>query len=270
MTLQFSLNALGGLALFLLAMQMMTDGLKVYAGGALKRLLENWTSTPLRSVFSGVLVTSVVQSSSAVTVATIGFVNAGMLTLRQALGVIFGTNIGTTMTGWLVSLIGFGFKIELFALPILTVGVALRLLAPGKRPQGLGVAIAGFGLFFLGLAILKEAFGGLAESYGTSFVGNNAGNWLTFLFVGFVATLLTQSSSAAIAIILTAAAAVIGANIGTTSTAALAAIKATPSAKRLALGHVSFNLITGLVALSLLPAALERFQQTYQQTKARC
>jgi phosphate:Na+ symporter len=267
MTWQLSLNAAGGLALFLLAMLMMTEGLKTFAGGALKQLLGQWTSGPLRGVFSGLLVTGVVQSSSAVTVATIGFVNAGVLTLRQALGVIFGTNVGTTMTGWLVSVVGFGFKIETFALPILAVGVAVRLLAPGKRHQGLGQALAGFGLFFLGLAILKDAFGGLAATYGTSVAGAGGGNWPTFLLVGFVATLLTQSSSAALAIILTAAAggmvgieaaaaAVIGANIGTTSTAALAVLKATPSAKRLALGHIAFNVITGVVALLLLPALL--------------
>jgi hypothetical protein len=100
MTLQIALNAAGGLALFLLAMAMMTEGLKVFAGGGLRRLLGRWTSTPLHGVFSGVLVTSVVQSSSAVTIATIGFVNAGVLTLQQALGVIFGTNVGTTTTGW--------------------------------------------------------------------------------------------------------------------------------------------------------------------------
>lgn len=267
MTLQLTLNAAGGLALFLLAMLMMTEGLKTFAGGALKQLLGQWTSTPLRGVFSGILVTGVVQSSSAVTVATIGFVNAGVLTLRQALGVIFGTNVGTTVTGWLVSLVGFGFKIESFALPILAVGVAVRLLAPGKRHQGLGQALAGFGLFFLGLAILKDAFGGIAATYGTSIATAGGGNWPAFLVVGFVATLLTQSSSAAIAIILTAAAggvvgieaaaaAVIGANIGTTSTAALAVLKATPGAKRLALGHIAFNLITGVVALALLPVLL--------------
>jgi phosphate:Na+ symporter len=267
MTWPIFLNAAGGLALFLLAMLMMTEGLKTFAGGALKQLLGQWTSTPLRGVFSGMLVTGVVQSSSAVTVATIGFVNAGVLTLRQALGVIFGTNVGTTMTGWLVSVVGFGFKIESFALPILAIGVAVRLSAPGKRHQGLGQALAGFGLFFLGLAILKDAFGGLAATYGTSLAGAEGGNWPTFLLVGFVATLLTQSSSAAIAIILTAAAggmvgieaaaaAVIGANIGTTSTAALAVIKATPSAKRLALGHITFNVITGVVAWLLLPALL--------------
>jgi phosphate:Na+ symporter len=261
-------NALGGLALFLLAMLLMTEGLSVFAGGGLKQLLGRWTSTPLRGVFAGILVTGVVQSSSAVTVATIGFVNAGVLTLRQALGVIFGTNVGTTMTGWLVSLVGFGFKIEAFALPILTLGVMLRLGCSSKRCKGLGMALAGFGLFFLGLAFLKDATGGLAAAYGASVAqGSVSGNLGTFLLVGFVATVLTQSSSAAIAIVLTAAAsgmlgienaaaAVIGANLGTTSTALIAVLKATPNAKRLALGHIAFNVLTGIVALALLPVLL--------------
>jgi phosphate:Na+ symporter len=262
-------EAAGGLALFLLAMSMMTEGLKAFAGGGLKRLLSRWTSTPLRGVFVGVLVTGIVQSSSAVTVATIGFVNAGVLTLRQALGVVFGTNVGTTITGWLVSLVGFGFKIESFALPILALGVALHLAAPGRRPQGLGEALAGFGLFFLGLAILKEAFGGITDAFGTSLLddGSRQLGVPAFVLVGFVATVLTQSSSAAIAIILTAAsggvvglagaaAAVIGANLGTTSTAAVAVLKATPSAKRLAVGHIAFNLLTGVVALAVLPVML--------------
>jgi phosphate:Na+ symporter len=267
MSLETIVQALGGLALFLFAMQRMTEGLTVFAGSGLKQLLGRWTSNPLRGVFAGILVTGLVQSSSAVTVATIGFVNAGLLTLRQALGVIFGTNVGTTMTGWLVSLVGFGFRIETFALPILTVGVVLRLVASGRRYQGLGEALAGFGLFFLGLALLKDAFGGMAEAYGAAVASGGAANWPAFVLVGFIATVLTQSSSAAIAIILTAAAggvvgleaaaaAVIGANLGTTSTAAVAVLKATPAAKRLALGHIAFNVVTGLVALALLPVML--------------
>ncbi len=261
-------NALGGLALFLLAMLLMTEGLTVFAGSGLRNLLGRWTRTPLRGVFAGILVTGVVQSSSAVTVAAIGFVNAGVLTLRQSLGVIFGTNVGTTMTGWLVSLVGFGFKIDALALPILTLGVALRLMSTSKRLKGLGMALAGFGLFFLGLAILKDAFGGLALTYG-DFVtqGHFTAGIGTFLLVGFVATVLTQSSSAAIAIILTAAAggmvgiesaaaAVIGANLGTTSTALIAVLKATPNAKRLAVAHIAFNALTGVVALGLLPGLL--------------
>jgi len=265
MNLQITLNAAGGLALFLLAMQMMTEGLKSFAGGGLKQLLGRFTSSPLKGVLAGLLVTGLVQSSSAVTVATIGFVNAGLLSLRQALGVVYGTNVGTTITGWLVSLVGFGFRIETFALPILAAGVALRLASSDKRRRGLGEALAGFGLFFLGLAILKDAFGSLAGSYGTTVAGSaNGSSLLTFLLIGFVATVLTQSSSAAIAIILTAASggvigiepaaiAVIGANLGTTSTATVAVLRATPSAKRLAVGHILFNLITGVVALSLLP-----------------
>jgi phosphate:Na+ symporter len=268
MSLQTLFNALGGLALFLLAMAMMTEGLKAFAGAGLKRILERWTSTPARGVLAGILVTALVQSSSAVTVAAIGFVNAGVLTLRQALGVIYGTNVGTTMTGWLVSLVGFGFRIENFALPLLALGVALRLGGRGTRGGGLGEALAGFGLFFLGLAILKDAFGGLAAAYGAGIAaGGGGGHWSLFLLVGLVATVLTQSSSAAIALILTAvasgavgveagAAAVIGANLGTTSTAAVAVIRATASAKRLALGHIAFNLITAAAALALLPGLI--------------
>lgn len=259
-------QALGGLALFLLAMSMMTDGLKVFAGSSLRRLLERSTATALRGVLTGVLVTGVVQSSSAVTVATIGFVNAGLLSLRQALGVVFGTNVGTTMTGWFVSLVGFGLKIEPFALPLLTVGVVVRM-ARGGRLRGLGEALAGFGLFFLGLAMLKDAFSAWADAQGEALAAlRNAGPWAA-IGAGFFATVVTQSSSAAIAILLTAAtagmleleaaaAAVIGANVGTTSTALLAALRATPGAKRLAFGHILFNVGTGVVAVLVLPQLL--------------
>ncbi|WP_236744531.1 Na/Pi symporter [Marinobacter similis] len=113
---------LGGLALFLLAMGMMTDGLKNSAGHQLRHILGVWTKTPLKGFGTGVLITGIVQSSSAVTVATIGFVNAGLLNISQSLGVVFGANVGTTMTGWLVSLVGFGIKIEAFAMPLLATG----------------------------------------------------------------------------------------------------------------------------------------------------
>lgn len=122
---------LGGLALFLLAMEMMTNGLKSAAGHQLRHMLGHWTRTPLRGFGAGVLITGIVQSSSAVTVATIGFVNAGLLSLGHSLGVVFGANVGTTMTGWLVSLVGFGFKIEAFAMPLLAVGVAM--LPPDRK-----------------------------------------------------------------------------------------------------------------------------------------
>ncbi|HUG72829.1 MAG TPA: Na/Pi symporter, partial [Steroidobacteraceae bacterium] len=262
-----ALNLVGGIALFLLAMLMLTEGLKVFAGSQLRQLLAGWTSTPLRGVFTGVLVTAAVQSSSAVTISTIGFVNAGVLTLRQALGVIFGANVGTTITGWLVSLVGFGWKIESLALPLLAAGVALRLLASRRRLQGLGEALAGFGLFFLALSFLTDAFASVATNWQTGMLQAGAGGVATFLMVGIIATVLTQSSSAAMALILSAAgggviamdsaaAAVIGANIGTTSTAAVAVLRATAAARRLALGHIAFNLLTGAVALLLLPVML--------------
>lgn len=258
-------EGLGGLALFLFAMALMTEGLTAFAGTGLRRLLGRWTSTPLRGVAAGMLVTGMVQSSSAVTVATIGFVNAGLLNLRQALGVVYGTNVGTTMTGWLVSLVGFGFKIEAFALPMVAAGVALRLAARGARRRGLGDALVGFGLFFLGLAFLREAFSGMADALTPGAMAAGAG-WM-YVLVGFGATVLTQSSSAAIAMLLSAAAsgvlplesaalAVIGANLGTTSTALLAVLRATAAARRLAVAHVAFNALAALVALSILAPML--------------
>ncbi|MGF1630816.1 MAG: Na/Pi cotransporter family protein [Kiloniellaceae bacterium] len=265
-----TLTAAGGLGIFVLAMAMMTAGLKVAGGEQLKRHLERWISSPLRGVATGALVTALVQSSGAVTVATIGFVNAGVLSLRHALGLIFGANLGTTMTSWLVSLVGFGFKIETLALPIIALGVALRMAVQNKRWRGLGEAITGFGLFFLGLAILKEAFSELTGVFGTATlngIGGGVGGIALFAAIGFGATVLTQSSSAAIALILTAvsqstiglgaaAAAIIGANVGSTSTAAFAVIGATPNAKRVAAGHILFNLSTGVIALIILPALL--------------
>jgi len=254
-------QAAGGLALFLLAMLMMTEGLKTFGGGGLKRLLSQSTSTPLRGVGAGILVTAVVQSSSAVTVAAIGFVNAGLMNLRQALGVVFGTNIGTTMTAWLVSLVGIGFDIDAFALPIIAVGVALRLIVRNKRYQGLGEALTGFGLFFIGLGLLQQAFSGVAAGFEAEVLGGGfALHWAAALAVGFLVTMLTQSSSASIALILTAAAgglltlptaaaAIIGANVGTTSTAVLAALNATAAARRLAMGHVGFNVMGVLLLL---------------------
>lgn len=268
MTLEILFNAAGGLALFMMAMAMMTEGLKVYAGSALKNILHKWTSDVKKAILSGAAITGFVQSSSAVTVATIGFVNAGILSLKQALGVIFGANVGTTITGWFVSIMGFGIKLESFFMPMLAIGVVAYYTSPSKRHQGLGKTLTGFGLFFLGLSILQSAFSGVADSFGTGILTTtNIGGALKFVLIGFALTVLTQSSSAAIALILTAAsegviginvaaAAVVGANVGTTSTAVLAALHATPNAKRVAAGHVIFNVVTAMVALALLPIVI--------------
>jgi phosphate:Na+ symporter len=259
---------LGGLGLFMLAVNMITDGLKLAGGETLQHVLQRYTSTALRGVGSGMLVTALVQSSSAVTVATIGFVNAGYLTLAQALGVVYGANLGTTMTGWLVAAVGFDFNIELLALPLIGAGMLMRMLGAARRLGALGQALAGFGLFFIGVDVLRDGFDGFAAQVDISaFAPGGALGALLYVAVGFVMTVLTQSSSAAIALTLSAAASgalgfeaaaatVIGANVGTTSTALLAVIDATANARRVAAGHVIFNVVTGLVALALLPVML--------------
>jgi len=254
---------LGGIGLFLLGMGLMTDGFRLAAGPALERILARSTKTRLRGLASGMLVTAVVQSSSAVTVAAIGFVNAGLLTLGQSMWVLFGANVGTTMTGWLVALVGLKFKIEMLALPLIGVGMALRLSGEGNRRGALGQALAGFGVLFLGIDMLKNAFSGLSADF-TLPQGSGIQDTLMQVLIGIALTVLMQSSSASLTIVLTAAqgglltaqgaaAAVIGANIGTTVTALIAAIGATPNAKRAATAHILFNVLTGAVALALLP-----------------
>jgi phosphate:Na+ symporter len=264
---------LGGLGLFLLGMGMMSDGLKLAAGGALQRILSAATRTRWHALGSGILVTALVQSSSAVTVATIGFINAGLLNLAPALWVLFGANVGSTMTGWLVALLGLKFNIEALALPLVGAGILLRLTGPGRRSGAIGTALAGFGLLFMGIGLLQQTFAGLAGQFSLP-QGDGPLIVLAQLLVGLLMTVLMQSSSASIAIALTAAqggligahgaaAVVIGANIGTTFTALLAAVGATPNARRAAAAHVIFNLITASVALALLPwliAALNRAQ----------
>ncbi len=253
----------GGVGLFLLGMWLMTDGLKLAAGPALERVLANSTRTRLRGLASGIMVTALVQSSSAVTVATIGFVNAGLLNLSQALWVLFGANVGTTMTGWLVALVGLKFKIEALALPLIGLGMVLRLTGEHSRRGALGMALAGFGVLFLGIDMLKDSFSGLADGFALP-EGDGVLATLGQVLVGSMLTVLMQSSSAALAIALTAAqgglltpqgaaAVVIGANIGTTVTAVIAAIGATPAARRAAAAHIVFNMLTGIVALLLLP-----------------
>jgi phosphate:Na+ symporter len=268
MNLVYIGGAIGGIGLFLLGMRLMTDGLKLAAGGMLRDVLTRWTRTRERALWSGVLITGIVQSSSAVTVASIGFVNAGVLTLGQAIWVIFGSNVGTTMTGWIVALVGFDIRIEAFALPLIGIGMLLSLTGVSSRRGAFGEALAGFGVFFLGISTLKATFAGLGEAVDLgAFVGGGLLNDLMFVAVGFVMTTLVQSSSAVIAIALTAAAGgiltveagaslIIGANVGTTTTAVLAVLVATSNAKRVAVSHVAFNVLTGAVALLLLPVLL--------------
>ena len=253
---------LGGAGLVLLGISLLTDGLKLAAGPALQRLLDQATQTPLRGLAAGVSVTALVQSSSAVTLAAIGFVNAGLLQLGQALWVLFGANVGTTMTGWLVAFVGLEFKIDRLALPLLGLGMALRLSSPDGRRGGVGLALAGFGLLFIGIDVLRENF--LAQAGTLALPTEMASSIPMLLFSGVLITVLMQSSSASLALVLTAAqggllpmqaaaAAVIGANIGTTVTAVLGAAGATSNARRAAAAHVAFNVLAGAVAFALLP-----------------
>ncbi len=253
----------GGVGLFLLGMGLMTDGLRLAAGPALERILASSTRTRLRGLASGALVTIAVQSSSAVTVAAIGFVNAGLLSLGQALWVLFGANVGTTMTGWLVALVGMKFKIDLIALPLIGIGMLLRLTGENARRGAVGTALAGFGVLFLGIDLLKDTFSGVAADFQLPHWQGMIGV-VAMVLVGILMTVLMQASAAALVIafsaaqsglvtIESAAAVVIGANVGTTVTALLAAIGATPNAKRAAMAHVLFNVLTAIVALALLP-----------------
>ena len=259
---------LGGIGLFLLGMRLMTDGLTASAGGGLRTILAGATRSRVRALGSGLLITTGVQSSSAVIFATIGFVNAGLLSLGQAIGIVYGANLGTTLTSWLVALAGFNLNLRVLALPAIGVGAIAWALSRSSRWGALGQAAAGFGLFFLGIDVLREAFAGIGPEFALheQMQGGLLG-MATFVLSGMVVTLLTQSSSATLAITLTAAAGgmmpieaaaamIVGANVGTTSTAVLAAIGATSPARRVAAAHVTFNVVTASAALALLPALL--------------
>ena len=268
MSVDMVISLAGGLGLLLLGMKLMTDGLKLAAGNVLRRVLSRWTRTPGLGMFSGFAITSVVQSSSAITVAAIGFVNAGLMALEGAVWVVYGSNIGTTTTAWIVAFLGLKLKVKVLALPLVAVGAGLWVTSRVARRASVGEALAGFGLFFLGIEAMQGAFTGLGGQFQLqSLVAPGIWGMLAFVGVGFALTFLMQSSSAAMALILTAAsggmvslefaaAGVIGANVGTTSTAMLSVIGATSNAKRLAAMHVVFNLLTGALALIILPMLL--------------
>lgn len=258
---------LGGVGLFLLGMVLMTDGLKAVAGDALRRVLSRFVSGPVSALFSGITVTALLQSSSATTLTTIGFVSAGLLTFPQAVGVIFGANIGTTSTGWLVSLLGLKVNVSVVALPLVGVGALLRLLGRG-RLTAVGLALAGFGLIFVGIDTLQVGMRDFSSRFEPSaFPADTLGGRLLLVGVGTAMTVVLQSSSAAVATTLAAlhggaigldqaAALVIGQNIGTTVTAAIASVGASVAARRTAWAHILFNVITGIVAFAVLPLFL--------------
>jgi len=261
-------SVVGGVGMFLLGMVLMTDGLKALAGDALRRLLERFTGSRLSAVATGAAITAIAQSSSATTLATIGFVSAGLLSFNNSIGVIIGANLGTTTVGWIISLFGLKFSIGAFAMPFIGLGALLRLLGRDRVAQA-GSVIAGFGLLFVGIDVLQTGIAGFSDRIDLGrFGAADLLPRLLLVLVGLVLTVIVQSSAAAVATILAAlaggaidteqaAALVIGANIGTTATAVVAAIGASVPARRTALVHVMFNLVTGVIAFFILPWFVE-------------
>ena len=257
---------LGALGMFLYGMNLMSSGLQKAAGERLRGFLSAMTSNPLKGVLTGMGITAVIQSSSATTVMVVSFVNAGLLTLVQAIGVIMGANIGTTITAWMVAFLGFKADISILAIPLMLFGF---LFSNSKKDQrkNIGELIVGFCLLFLGLSFMKESVPDLRQTpevleFVSTWSSHGFGSVLLFLLFGTILTLVLQSSSATMAITLImlsmgwipfgmACAMVLGENIGTTITANIAASIGNAQAKRAAMSHTIFNVFGVLWALIL-------------------
>ena len=257
---------LGALGMFLYGMNLMSSGLQKAAGDKLRGFLSAMTSNPLKSVLTGLGITTVIQSSSATTVMVVSFVNAGLLTLTQAIGVIMGANIGTTVTAWMVSWLGFKADISILAVPLMLLGFLFSNSKKDKR-KNIGELIVGFCLLFLGLSFMKNSVPDLRQTpevleFVSAWASHGFGSVLLFLVFGTILTLILQSSSATMAITLImlsmgwipfhmACAMVLGENIGTTITANIAASIGNTQAKRAAMSHTIFNVFGVLWALAL-------------------
>ena len=257
---------LGALGMFLYGMNLMSSGLQKASGDKLRGFLSAMTSNPFKGVMTGLSITSIIQSSSATTVMVVSFVNAGLLTLAQAIGVIMGANIGTTVTAWLVSWLGFKSDISILAIPLMALGFLFSNSKKNQR-QNIGELIVGFCLLFLGLSFMKESVPDLNETpevleFVKTWSNHGFGSVLIFLVFGTVLTLVLQSSSATMAITLImlsmgwipfnmACAMVLGENIGTTITANIAAAVGNTQAKRAAMSHTIFNVFGVIWALIL-------------------
>lgn len=259
---------IGGIGIFLFGMQLMTDGLKIMAGERLKEILRKFTGGVMRSIGSGALMTAIIQSSSATTFMTIGFVSAGLLTFTQSAGVIIGANLGSTSTGWIVSVIGFQINMIVISMPLIGIGMLIKLISKG-RLIGPAYAIIGFGLLFLGIDTLQSGMGGFAEDFDVSSWTGDGLIWVVLLIIGgMIMTVLMQSSSAAVVTTITAlhtgtidfnqaALLVIGQNVGTTIKALIAAMGVSIPAKQTAAAHILFNLLTGVVAVVFLQIMID-------------
>ncbi len=250
------LKLLGSLALFLYGMKIMSEGLQKFAGDRLRQILTAMTTNRVTGVLTGVLITALIQSSSATTVMVVSFVNAGLLSLSQSIGVIMGANIGTTVTAWIISALGFKVNIAALALPLLAVGIPLMFSNKSNR-KSVGEFIFGFSFLFMGLSMLKENAPDLGKnpemlSFVQNYTDMGFGSVLLFVLIGTILTMIVQASAATMAITLImcangwisfelGAALVLGENIGTTITANLAALTGNTQSKRAALAHLVFN-----------------------------
>ncbi len=249
-----------GVSIFLIGMLFLEDGFKAFTGGVLEKLLQKTTDKTWKSLLFGIVSTTVMQSSSLVSVITISFISAGLVTLVAGIGIIFGANIGTTTGAWLVAAFGLKVKISAYAMPMLVFGIVL-LFQKSKYLKGIGSVLAGLGFLFLGIHHMKEGFEAFKDSFDLASlaVGGYPGLFL-FAAIGAAATVVMQSSHATLVLILTALAAgqityenalalAIGANVGTTITAIIGSLSANIQGKRLAGAHLIFNVVTGVIAI---------------------
>ena len=245
---------IGGIAIFLIGMIFMDDGFKLFSGGALEKLLAKSTKTLPRSIGTGFVATSIMQSSSLVSIIIISFLSAGLMSLSGAIGVIFGSNIGSTTTAWIISSFGVKIDMAVYAMPMIIFGVGFKL-SDKHTLKGFGNVLIGLGFIFLGIEYMKDGFETLKNGIDlSSFQMEGYLGALVYILVGIVATVVIQSSAATMAIIITALVSgqiiyinaielAIGANIGTTITAILGAMTSNSNGKRLALAHLIFNLV---------------------------
>ncbi len=258
----------GGLGIFFFGMKFMSDGLQAAAGDVIRKIINSITSNRFMAVGVGLVVTCIIQSSSVTTVMAVGFVNAGLMNLTQAIGVIFGANIGTTITGWIISL-----KVDKYGLLLVGLGFIPALFSKSEKWQHLGKSLFGVGLVFVGLQTMSGAFVPLRDNQAfldsiAYFSGNHFGAYLASILMGCLLTMIVQSSSAMLGITMalayagiipyhTSVALVLGENIGTTITAILASVGANVNAKRAARAHACFNIFGVLLMLTWLPYFIE-------------
>lgn len=270
------LKLIGSLGVFLFGMKLMSEALQKVAGARMRYILSAMTSNRVKGVVTGILITAIIQSSSATTVMVVSFVNAGLLSLIESIGVIMGANVGTTVTAWLISILGFKISMAEISLPM--IGLCLPLLFSNKRSRkSWGELIIGFGLLFIGLEFLKNSMPNLQENpeiftFLQEYADMGYASYILFMLIGTALTILIQSSSATMALTLVmcangwisfeiAASMVLGENIGTTVTANLAAMVANTTAKRAALAHFVFNVFGVAWVLSIFPIFLRWVEQ---------